>query len=394
VGQHVAATIVGAGPAPDATPIPFPGAIDADGHIIEPPDLWEQYLEGSFRDRPICIRKNDDGVEYFEVDGRPSTFGPPGSLGKEMMGELGAPPGRTYAEHIPYGASDPGERLALLDRWNLERVVLYPTFQLCWEVDIEDPETTYAYIRAYNRWIVDFCAGSGGRLVPTAHLSLVDVDAAVAELERAVEAGCRGAFLTPFTHTRRPHGHPDHDRLWAKAQELDVPVGLHPTIEPPAFSPHTRFDYDDLPSLPWYMVVQAQQRTQQAFLTFFSFKTFDRFPRLKIGVLESQAGWIGSLLDRMDALAETKHGRALGLRELPSTYFRRQCFISADPDETSAPLIMEHVGADRFVWASDFPHSDHTPDWTAAVGRMAESLSAPARARVLGQNATELYGLG
>ena len=99
-----------------------------------------------------------------------------------------------------------------------------------------------AYQRAYNRWIADFCRDSGGRLVPIAHLSLLDVDSAVAELERSVADGCRGGFVAPFTHTRKPHGHPDHDALWAKATELDVPIAIHPTYEPHAILP-SRFSF-------------------------------------------------------------------------------------------------------------------------------------------------------
>ncbi len=117
---------------------------------------------------------------------------------------------------------------------------------------------------------------------------------------------------------------------------------------------------------------------QQAFSSFFAYGTFERFPRLRVGVLESGAGWIGSFLDRMDALfGETMFRHLHQLRETPSDYFRRQCFISCDPDETAAPLIVEHVGRECFVWATDYPHPDHPATWHdaprpvpgAAVGR-------------------------
>ena len=53
--------------------LPFPGAVDGDGHVLEPPDLFERYLEPRYRDRAIRIRKDDRGLEYLEIDGRPST---------------------------------------------------------------------------------------------------------------------------------------------------------------------------------------------------------------------------------------------------------------------------------------------------------------------------------
>ena len=82
------------------------------------------------------------------------------------------------AGYAPLGAMDPGERLQRLDLENLERAFLYPTLSILWVAECEDEDLTQAYLRAYNRWIVDFCSDSGGRLLPVAQLSLGDVEAA------------------------------------------------------------------------------------------------------------------------------------------------------------------------------------------------------------------------
>jgi predicted TIM-barrel fold metal-dependent hydrolase len=374
---------------------PYDGAIDADGHVLEPAWLWERYLEERFRERAMRIGVDADGLEYLELDGRPSERTVKGALG--MMGAMGdadARPGpeRRYMDHIPFGAGDAKERLDLLDRENLEKAVLYPTIGLLWECEVTDPELTVAYQRAYNRWIADFCRDSGGRLVPIAHLTLLDAEASARELERAVRDGCRGGFVAPFTHTRTPHGHPDHDALWAKAGELGVPIGIHPTFEPiwavpvrfRGFGREAEFFYN----------VMLRQGVQQAFLSFFAMGTLERFPELRLGVLEAGSGWIGSFLDRMDAVAETISGRGIKLSRAPSEYFRRQCFISGDPDETAAPHVIDHVGADRFMWATDYPHPDHPGTWAHALERFVEPLSAETRARVLGGNVARIYGLG
>ena len=152
-----------------------------------------------------------------------------------LMGAMGDDtavprPDRKYMDNIPYGAGDPSERLALLDKEHLDAALLYPTVSLLWECEVTDPEITLAYMRAYNRWIADFCRDSGGRLVPTAHLTLLDPEGSAAELERAVADGCRGGWVAPFTHTRKGHGHPDHDVLYAKAVELGVPIAIHPDV--------------------------------------------------------------------------------------------------------------------------------------------------------------------
>ena len=77
-------------------------------------------------------------------------------------------------------------------------------------------------------------------------------------------------------------------------------------------------------------------------------------------MLEVGCGWIGSFLDRMDAVYDTISAKGLPLSMPPSEYFRRQCFISGDPDETAAPHIIDQVGADCFMWATDYPHPDCT----------------------------------
>ena len=82
---------------------------------------------------------------------------------------------------------------------------------------------------------------SGGRLNAVAHLSLLDPGGSAAELRRAVADGCVGAWVAPFTHSRKAHGHPDHDELWQAASDLGVPVAIHPTYEP-AFCVPVRFD--------------------------------------------------------------------------------------------------------------------------------------------------------
>jgi predicted TIM-barrel fold metal-dependent hydrolase len=373
----------------------YDGAIDADGHVLEPAWLWERYLEPRFRERAMRIGVDAEGLEYLELDGRPSERTVKGALG--MMGAMGdadARPGpdRRYMDHIPFGAGDAKERLELLDRENLEKAVLYPTIGLLWECEVTDPELTVAYQRAYNRWIADFCRDSGGRLVPIAHLTLLDAEASAHELERAVRDGCRGGFVAPFTHTRTPHGHPDHDALWAKASELGVPIGIHPTFEP-IWAVPVRFRGFGREAAFFYNVM-VRQGVQQAFLSFFALGTLERFPELRLGVLEAGCGWIGSFLDRMDAVAETIAGTGIKLSLAPSEYFRRQCFISGDPDETAAPHVIDHVGADRFMWATDYPHPDHPGTWVRALERFVEPLSPETRARVLGGNVARIFGLG
>ena len=214
---------------------PYANTVDADGHILEPPDLWENYLEDKYKAVALRVGVDDDGLEYLEINGSPSKRSRKGSLG--LLGAMGSDdmrpgPDRRYADNIPFGSCDATQRLELMDRENLSHCLLYPTIGLLWECELTDPILSLAYARAYNRWIADFCRDSSGRLVPIAQLTLLDPEGSAEELERAVKDGCKGAWVNPFNHNRTIHGSEEHDVLYAKCQELDVPIAIHPTFIP------------------------------------------------------------------------------------------------------------------------------------------------------------------
>jgi len=371
---------------------PYSGTVDADGHVLEPGDLWENYLEDRYKARALRIKLDAEGFEYLEIDQRPSQRTVRGSLG--ILGAMGDEdlrprPDRRYADNMPFGSSNADERLQLLKQENLDCALLYPTIGLLWEVELEDPELSLAYARAYNRWIADFCRKSSGRLVPIAQLTLLDPEGSAAELERAVKDGCKGAWVNPFNHRRVIHGDARHDVLFAKCCELDVPLAIHPTFTPHAAAAGI-FDWP-FQGRAWGEAIWLRSIVQQALISFFSLGTLDRFPGLRLGVLEAGSGWIGAMLDRLDAFSESLN--LSGARPTATEYFRRQCFISGDPDETAAPHVIDHVGADCFMWATDYPHPDHPHTWVDDLTRYAEVLSPQTRAKVLGENVKRIYRL-
>ena len=137
----------------------------------------------------------------------------------------------------------------------------------------------------------------------------------------------------------------------------------------------------------------AGEAVRQALTSFMQYGTFEKFPRLKLVLLEAGAGWISYWLDRMDAAYSSYAGRKVPLKEKPSFYFRRNVWISADPDERALPAIIQLEGADKFMWASDFPHADHVSNYIEELEEMADSLPSSARQKVLGENVAQLYKL-
>ena len=115
---------------------PHPGTIDADGHILEPADLWENYLEDQYKDRALRIGVDDEGYEYLEINQQPSQRSRRGSLG--LLGAMGEEdmrpsPERRYSDNMPFGSCDAEQRLDLMKQENLECTLLYPTIGLLWE---------------------------------------------------------------------------------------------------------------------------------------------------------------------------------------------------------------------------------------------------------------------
>lgn len=386
-------------PMHDTHRVVHPGAVDADGHILEPPDLWETYLEERYRDRALRIVLDDDGLEELEIGGArsrmsrggfPSTLG---AMGDPDLRSMQLDPARTYLHEAPYGSMDPGERLKLLDAEGIDAAILYTTVGLLWEAELTDPELSQAYTRAYNRWICDFCRDSP-RLIPTAHLSLSDPAAAARELERAVADGARGCYVAPFTHAGTPLGHPDNHVVFAAAQDLGVPFAIHPTFEP-QWTKGTRMGaWEHVRQLRLLASVTASDGVRHQFTTLFDYGVFDLFPHLKVLVLESGGGWIGYWLDRIDAVySHTYIGQRVPLKHKPSDYFRERIWISCDPDERTIPSLAARFGADRFLWASDFPHADHTPEYIHDLNELVDMFPEADRRGFVGDNARALFGL-
>jgi predicted TIM-barrel fold metal-dependent hydrolase len=374
------------------------GAVDADGHILEPPDLWERYLEPRYRDRALRIVRDEQGLEELSIGGARSPMSRKGF--PSTLGAMGAPdfaamardPERTYVGEAPFGSMDPNERLKVLDAEGIDAAVLYTTIGLLWEAELEDAELSQAYTRAYNRWICEFCADSP-RLIPTAHLSLSDPPAAARELERAVADGARGAYVAPFTHDGRPLGHPNNNPVFAAAQDLDVPFAIHPTFEPQWTKGARMGTWEHVKQLRLLASVTASDGVRHQFTTLFDYGVFDAFPRLKVVVLESGGGWIGYWLDRIDAVySHTYIGTRVPLAHKPSDYFRERVWISCDPDERTIPALVERFG-DRFMWASDFPHADHTPEYIDDLDDLADAFPEAARRPFLGENARKLFDI-
>src|SRR6266568_2090946 len=117
----------------------------------------------------------------------------------------------------------------------------------------------------------------------------------------------------------------------------------------------------------------------------------ERHPRITLVLGEGGIGWIPYILDRMDLEWEDQF-KDLGLRMAPSEYWRRQCKATFQSDKVGMKLLDE-LGIDNVMWASDFPHPDGIwPDSSEYVDRELGHLPADVRRKIICENAGKLYG--
>ena len=196
--------------------------ISADSHVVEPGNLFLDYIAPAYRDRaPRVVQEEDrdiymcEGMRLISMRGAASAGRPSEELGFK---------GRE--DEVPRGAWDPTARLAEIEPDGVQAEVLYPTMTLRLFA-VEDTGLQDACFQAYNDWLADFCKEVPGRFKGIGVLNLDDVPSAIAEMKRCLEIGLPGVSIALYQDQERHYGHPDFDPFWAAAEEVGVPVSLH-----------------------------------------------------------------------------------------------------------------------------------------------------------------------
>jgi predicted TIM-barrel fold metal-dependent hydrolase len=259
----------------------------------------------------------------------------------------------------------------------------------------EDRAAQRANARAYNRFMADALSDGRGRLFGGAHVFLPDPEWAVEEICRVSADGARLAMISPAPVNGKPLAHPDFEPVWRTFSEEGVAPVFHVSgFESPIHPAWHMEEAEDgglfLDSI--FLWLAPAIAVANLILS----GTLERFPELRIGVVELTASWVPSFLLHIDGatdfFAERHGGPFLPLRERPSTYFLRQVRVAALPYEMPNRLVGS-VGEDTFMVGSDWPHAEGVANpWTSAE-RAAAGLSESAKGKLLGANAAWLLGL-
>jgi predicted TIM-barrel fold metal-dependent hydrolase len=305
------------------------------------------------------------------------------------MDESG-PAAKSPWERAHRGGFDPVARLQDMDLEGIDVAVLYPSIGLNFWA-IESPAAAVALARAYNDWLADYCSTDRRRLFGAAMLPFQEPDAAVAELRRSAgELGFRAAFVRPNPCCGRHIGDAAFEPVWAAAEELGVTIGVHEGSSNIIRTLGTDRYFNPL-------LLHAMSHAFEQMLacaTLIVTGVMERHPALHFAFLEAGGGWVPYWLWRLDEQVKGFGRYASEMKRMPSEYFRRQCWVAFEGDEDTLPVLLPHVGEDRIVWGSDYPHHDATfPGAVQKLRSLIEPLAESGRRRILGGNACALYRL-
>jgi len=363
--------------------------IDCDQHVIEPPNLWENYLPKKFHDDAPRLVKDEDGGDAWLLGGNTESLGLVAAMNQtpETLKWTGV----RYEDMHP-GITQPGPRLELMDQDGVDAAVFFPPQRtMIYFMFQEDKEYSLAGMQAYNNFITDFCAEDPGRLGGIWQIPATGIDDAVAELQRAKENRAVGVGLATWPSGEFLLSEAD-DAFWAVANELEMPIHIHVGLTPPQYKTQKiATKKGGPPQLVAFATTMSRMPT--LFAEFIFNEVFERFPKLTIVGGEVGAGWVPFLLQELDdRFRRNRVWCESGLTMLPSEYYARNCKVGVVNDQFGIQHC-DAVGVETMMWCSDFPH--HITDWPNSrylINQMSQGIDADKKRKIFCENAGRLYG--
>jgi predicted TIM-barrel fold metal-dependent hydrolase len=250
-----------------------------------------------------------------------------------------------------------------------------------------DPDQNLAGVRAYNRWLADFCNTNPTRMAGVALINVDDIDVTVEVIREARELGLWGGVLLPTSTGTQPfYHHPRYEPLWAVCEELDLPLQSHSGWSP---------DYGDVASATAMFISEVDMWAQRPFTALLWSGAFERHPNMNYVFTEAGSGWVGEKLRVLEFKADNpifKHFTK-DLTLSPSEYFERQCYIGASFLPRHEAHFCKELGVPKFMWGSDYPHLEGS--WPSSLKSLTETFYDFAEEdirAILGLNAARVYG--
>lgn len=284
------------------------------------------------------------------------------------------------------GAVDPKERVEALDRLGVAAQLVYPnTFGE--ELRVDAPWARAACER-FNDYALEWSRATGWRARAQCQLNMGDPQWTFKELDRVIKAGAKGVVLPC---NRAPAGvSPAHslwDPLWARLQEADIPATLHlggqGLLSGPAgdeMLPDRGWGNSEIlkngpgqkPNIPVraggeeaispYFMLVAHMAPELFLQTMVMGGVFERFPRLRFGLIEFGAAWLGPAVERMDIWVDFQRKLGVKYEMRPSEYVRRNVRITPFWHEDLTRMIDRYGMPEVYMYSTDYPHLEGSKD--------------------------------
>jgi uncharacterized protein len=409
----------------------FP-TFDCDAHVTEPTVIWERAKDRLTRDELEALKATD----WYDPDTRQYFIN--GKTGGHLLGLRGMPrflpfvslagPGikhdvqralnvrnlsaetaltKEQSDYLDHpGSYEPKPRLRDMDIQGIDQVMIIPT-----DIDtypwLQNALGARAMCKAYNDWAYEYTLEDPERLFFAALIPMQDPRFAVEELYRVAAKGCRVGLIRPTDAMGNYPVQPKYEYLWHAMEETGVVYGMHPF---PAIGAHQPPGYAEQ-----YSSAELIQRTistshlphtflgnMQAFMAEASVWVaatlmsgfFERHPKIKAAVFESDSTWLSFVLDECDKAYKLYRNRRQlpALKRLPSETFMEHCFSGFEGDE-SFPSHLPDFYRDICAWSSDVYHHDGDDAWRAIETMRKCELPVSDQAKMLGGNARRLYDI-
>jgi predicted TIM-barrel fold metal-dependent hydrolase len=390
----------------------FPLIISTDDHLVEPPDIWTSRLPEKYRERgphivfaPIDETPILDGAMYIEKPGTGGREVPWWKYEnhwystKRMIAAAGYSPEEVSPAAVTYDEMRPGcwQPKARLEDMTVNHVAAslcfpnYPRFAGQIFLRASDKYLAHLCVQAYNDFMVDeWCAGSGGRLVPLTIVPLWDVELAVAEVKRNAARGVRAvAFSECPAWLDLPSIHSGYwDPFFAECAATGTVVCMH--IGSGTRTTRTSADAPDA-----VHATAIFMNSAASMIDFLFSGILRRYPDLELFYAEAQIGWIPYVIERIDDVWET-HRWAVGPEaagDRPSDFYYRQVFSCFFKDSVGIELL-DRVGRDNIMFETDYPHQDGTwPDTVSVAQKLLGHLDDETIFKIVQGNAAKLFGI-
>lgn len=375
--------------------------VDCDTHFTEPPDLFEANAPAGMKDKMPQVRRVNGADTWFIGD---RSFGSLGGnvIGKDHNKLLGRLAYRTYDDIDP-GSYLVRPRLEAMDRMGVHTQICFQNGGITQAgslVALGDPELAITIIRMYNEACQARAIESGGRIQCMPTLPYWDKDLIDAEIRRIVDMGLKGVVM-PDRPERLSSGYLGPDGkvspFWENFFEVCEAEGL-------ALNFHLNSSLN-AESAMWDNLGFDQKLPMSALIhhigcaatmsNFMVSGLLDRFENLKIGLIESGAGWVPFWLEGMEhQLDEFRTTVNRGLKKRPKEYFAHNFWVTFWFEQVAPMKLLDEIGVDRIMFETDYPHPTSLyPDVQERLAKVMEGHPPEVRRQVLETNAKVLYNL-